>query len=296
MIETIVEEGRDRIVIKLNPGGPVELTDLTGSFAALARIYERHYRPEDDEGRSPKLYVTRLESGSVVAEIVPYVMILGTAIYTMDGAVIVADFTRRLWAAIQAFAHPHNPPQIVDGPPPSRDDAADIRAFVRPLTGKPGASLAIRHARLEKEDGDRRVVVEYDFDENEINRAAVNIDEALASDELLEYTPVDEEQPSLNGILTEVMLFFEQASKKPGKERGRTGDRGIIPDVTDKALPVYFRKSFQNLKDQMVRGEINPLTHAFVVDVHVQRIDGKPKGYIVTDVHQVMPIDEAEAD
>jgi len=87
------------------------------------------------------------------------------------------------------------------------------------------------------------------------------------------------------------MLFFEQASRKPGKEAGRTGDRGVVPDVSDKPLPVYFRKSFQNLKERMVKGEVNPLTNAFVVDVHVQTVEGEPKGYIVTEVHDVVPME-----
>jgi len=36
--------------------------------------------------------------------------------------------------------------------------------------------------------------------------------------------------------------------------------------------------------------EVNPLTSAFVVDVHVQYINGdpKPKAYIVTDIHDVI--------
>jgi hypothetical protein len=46
----------------------------------------------------------------------------------------------------------------------------------------------------------------------------------------------------------------------------------------------------------MVRGEINPLTHAFAVDVHVQYVSGEPKAYIVTDVHQVMPIEGGESE
>jgi hypothetical protein len=89
------------------------------------------------------------------------------------------------------------------------------------------------------------------------------------------------------------MLFFEQASRRPGRERGRTGDRGIVPDVGSKPLPVYFRSSFQNLKDQMIRGEVNPLTNnAFIVDVYVHRDDaGEPKAYYVTNVHRIVPLD-----
>jgi len=39
----------------------------------------------------------------------------------------------------------------------------------------------------------------------------------------------------------------------------------------------------------MVRGEENPLTSAFVVDVSVQYVGDEPKGYIVTEVHDILP-------
>ncbi len=87
------------------------------------------------------------------------------------------------------------------------------------------------------------------------------------------------------------MLFFEQASRLPGREKGRTGDRGIIPDVGTKSLPVYFRQSFQDLKDRMVRGDVNPLTNfAFVIDVYIQRENGRAKSYVVTEVREVIPL------
>lgn len=291
MIETIEESG-DRIVIKLDPGGPVALTDLTESFAALARLYERHYRPEGADAPAPKLYVTRLESGSVIAEIVPYAVLLGAIITTMDSGLIVSDFTRRLWIGIKAFSDPLATKKLAPGhPTPSREDAEDIQAFVRPLAGKNGASLGIRHARFEKRDGERHTVAEYTFDETELNRATVNIDHALSLSATFSQTELEPE--AKGSIKKEVMLFFEQASRKPGKEKGRTGDKGIVPDISDKALPVYFRKSFQDLKDQMVRGDVNPLTNnAFVVDVHVQRVDGEPKAYIVTNIHKVIPLEE----
>jgi hypothetical protein len=293
--ELSTEEAGDRLVIKLDPGGPIELAGLTESFAALARMYERHYRRDETAPvPSPKLYVTRLETGSIVAEIAPYAVLLGTVITTMDSGMIVSDFSRRLWTGIRAFSNPGGLSGHTTTLLPSVEDAEDIRAFVRPLTGKNGAALGIRHAKFERRDGPRKTVVEYSFDENELNRAAVNIDRALSSGFPLE---IDEDQDNLTEpqgtIRKEVMLFFEQASRRPGKESGRTGDRAIVPDVSDKSLPVYFRKSFQDLKDQMVRGDVNPLTNfAFVVDVHVQIVDGKPKAYVVTDVHKVIPLSD----
>ncbi len=287
MADLTAEDAGDRIIIKLDPAGPIEVAELTSSFAALARLYERHYRAGGEP--APRLFVTKLETGSVVAEIAPLVVLLGSAVLAMDTTLIVADFTRRLVKGIKAFSEPAIAADL-SGPIPSREDAADIKEFVRPLAGKRGSSLGVRHARLLKEDGERRMIVEYVFDEAEINRATVNIDDVLS-----EPTPPSMLEPpaaETENSLREVMLFFEQASRKPGKESGRTGDRGIIPDVSDKPLPVYFRKSFQDLKDRMIRSEVNPLTdRAFVVDVHVQRVDGEPKAYIVTDVHDVIPLD-----
>jgi hypothetical protein len=58
----ILEDPGDRLVLNLDPGGPVELTGLTESFGALARMYERHYRGDDKSEPAPRLYVTRLKS------------------------------------------------------------------------------------------------------------------------------------------------------------------------------------------------------------------------------------------
>lgn len=162
---------------------------------------------------------------------------------------------------------------------------------MRPLTGKAGAALGIKHARLEVKtapNGDRTTIAEYNFDENELNRAAVNIDEALSG--RLDLAEQELPEPASEAILREAVLFFEQASRKPGKDKGRTADRGVVPDVSGKSLPVYFHKSFQSLKDRMIRA--NPLTdNAFIVDVYVVRdAADEPKAYYITNVHRVVPM------
>jgi hypothetical protein len=292
----IIEDTGDRLVVRLDPGGPIELSGLTDSLGSLARMYGRHYRTDKDIEPAPRLYVTKLQTGSVIAEITPYAMIMGALVTTMGGANSIGDFANRVGSGLRAFS---NPSAVGIGPTvvkPTRQDASDIRAFVRPLTGKNGAGLNVKHARMsstESVGGDRHVVVEYSFDENEINRAALNIDEALEgigpASELIEDIP---SEPMRESIVRGVMLFFEQASRAPGKEKGRTGDRGIVHDISGKALPVYFRKSYQNLKDRMVRGETNPLTNnAFLVDLYVHRDEtDEPKAYYVTHVHDVVQI------
>lgn len=276
MVSYDVEEHGDRLVITLDPGEPVGLEDLADSFASLARMYERHYRSNDEA--APKLFVTRLETGSVIAEIAPYGIMMG-GIALMDGGLIVTDFANRVWRGISYFSGKRDEVQKLE--PPTKEDAADLKEFMKPLTGKTGARLGVKHARYEKTDGDKRTVVEYNFDEAEINKASINMEQAIALP-----APKAEPEPTESGIRSEVMLFLEQANRGPGKEKGRTGDRGRIPEVSDKILPVYFRQSIQDLKERMMQGEENPLNLVFVVDVHVQRIDGEPKGYTVVEIHE----------
>ena len=259
-----VEEHGDRLIITLDPGEPVGLEDLADSFAALARMYERHYRRND--------------------ETAPYGVMMG-GIALMDGGLIVTDFANRVWRGISYFKGKRDEIKKLD--PPSKEDAADLKEFVKPLTGKTGARLGVKHARYEKTDGDKRTVVEYNFDEAEINKASINMGQAIA----LPAPKPDHEQEE-SGIRKEVMLFLEQANRGPGKEKGRTGDRGRIPELSDKILPVYFRQSIQDLKEKMMQGEDNPLNLVFVVDVHVQKIDREAKGFTVVEIHESTERDE----
>lgn len=279
----------DRLIVTLDPGGPIELLALTESFAGLAHMYDRHYRRQNEQ--APKLFVTRLEDGSVIAEIAPYAVILGGLVATMGGVNTVAEFTRRLISGIRSFADIPNADDQPKLEVPSTDDARDIREFLKPLAGRRDARLDIKHARLEKRVGRRRTIVEVTFDEVQINRAAINIDAKLgeADGGLLEkrLEPRNRAQP-----ISEAMLFFEAASQSPGKAKGRTADRGVVPSVSAKAAPIYFLKCLQHLKDQMVKGEVNPFTSAFVVDGMVQYVGDEPRGYIITDVREIIPLDE----
>jgi hypothetical protein len=285
-VPTAIEDSEDRMIIRLDPGGPIDLEGLGASFAALARYYARHHGDPGDPDTTPRLFIAKLENGSVIAEIVPYVVMFGQAVPYLQQAMVITNFTSRVVKGIKAFsgdALPASPDA------PSREDARDLREFVRPLTGRKGAALQITQARFEKRDGEKSTIVEYRFDEAELNRAALTIDAMLTQPTMLEAPTPD--QPA-TAPRSEVMLFFQQASRSTGKESGRTADKAIIPAISDKSLPVYFQKD-AGLKEQMVGGHSNPLTDTtFVVDVDVQEVAGEPKGYMVTHVHRIIEGDD----
>lgn len=82
-------------------------------------------------------------------------------ISVINAPVVVANFTHRLVHAIYAFTDPTRTLAKPHPEPASRDDAADLRAFLRPLTGQRGAELGVRHARFRARDGKRETVTEY---------------------------------------------------------------------------------------------------------------------------------------
>lgn len=268
------------MIIRLDPGGPIDLEGLGASFAALARYYARHHGPTPNKDDAPRLFIAKLEDGSVIAEIVPYVVILGQAVPYLQQAMVIADFSARVVKGIRAFSGEAPGPADI----PSRDDARDLREFVKPLVGRKGANLRISQARFERRDGDKVTLAEYRFEETELNRAALTMDAMLTAPQI---EPPDIAEPATK-LHKEVMLFFQQASRSAGKTSGRTGDKAIIPAISEKSLPVYFQEE-AGLKEQMVQGQSNPLTDTtFIVDVDVQIINGEPKGYMVTHVHRVI--------
>jgi hypothetical protein len=140
-IPTSIEDNENRMIIRLDPGGPIDLEGLGVSFAALARFYARHHGPAKDERDTPRLFISKLENGSVIAEIVPYVVMLGHAVPFVQQAMVVADFTKKVARAIRAFSGSEVP---AASEAPSKEDARDIREFVRPLTGRRGAGISDR--------------------------------------------------------------------------------------------------------------------------------------------------------
>jgi len=289
MAQVLSEDyGDEHLVILLDPGEvPVELGELQGSLAALTRIYERHHSSETIGVAPAKLYVTRVSSGSIVLEIVPMLAMLGTPIEFMDAINIIRDFSRWIGTHIRAVAD-------ATGGFLSREDASDLETFVKPLTGRKSAALGVTHARFRKTEkgqkGEREIVVEYKFNESEINRAAVNLQKVaeIANAETLQVG-----SSTRTKTVREALMVFQQADKgTTGKERGRTGDRVIISDLTDQPLPVYFPKEAAAIKRRILDQTENPFAKGYIVDAIVQYGgDDTPKVYSVIELHDIVDID-----
>jgi hypothetical protein len=283
------EIGDDRAIIYLNGDGPIALEDLTDSFSALSRIYKRHFEQSQGEA-NPKLFVSRLKTGSIEAEIVPLLMLVGSAVPYMDGAIIVRDFTKWVGGHVKTFAgigtdSKQQDTKLLTGPI-SQEDAKDLREFLKPISGKKGAELGVKHAKFSKKDGEREMVAEYDFEESAINRASINLEKHILDSEEAE------KAEDAQRLRPEVLMVWHQASREDGREKGRTGDKAFIESVCDRPLPVYFPKQNNDLKKKMAQDEPHPFSKAYIVDVNVDYVNGEPKLYRVINLHDTIDIDE----
>jgi len=262
----------DAVEISYEADGPIALGDFAASLAGLDAIFAK---VATSEGR---LSVSQMRAGSIIATLQPFLPVLGQAVATMDAALTVSDFARRLRSSIDAFSGKETVSSADAGAV-----AKELQEVLRPLTGRVGAQLGVAHVKYRHRNNGKTVEFEATYGAAEIDRAAINAEKFVASPLLEQPQPEPgEARPSL---LRKVRLTLHQANSGPAKVKGQTGDRGIIQSETTKPLPVYFAQGIDRLKEKMVGGAKNPLTSSYTVDVIVTREGDEARCYTVIEVY-----------
>lgn len=276
-----LDDGDDQLVIEFMPTRNPSLKDLADSFAALDRFHERA------ASGASELVLTRIESGSIIATIAAMSPFLGHATPVISHVNNALTFGKRLAKAVRAFADLDNPTGLPAEV--SYEDANDLELILRPVAKNGGGKLGLRSINYASQSGEITRRLDIQFNDNEVARAYD------ASSRLAPYAMQLPEIASEPGSITQKLvleeaLILDQTTRKPAKEAGRTGDRGVIASVSDKVLPVYFRKNAQGLKDKMILSDDNPLKFVFIVDAFVHYLDGNPTAYTAIALHSVMPL------
>ncbi len=274
MMDAYVQPDEDRLTIVLDAAGPIDLTIFSESLAALARLYKR---ANTRGGAAPGLFVTRLDSGSLIVE-VAILSMLGQTIVVTGGIVTLADFAARISKAIKAFAGMDASLQE----PPSQAEARDFRDFIKPLTGKQNATLRVTHARYVSRTAEREVVAEYSFGQDELSNASKQLGNTLITSE---GSPLASERRAGDNSSLHyegVALHIDQISRGRGKGLRKTRVRAVVPEITSKSLPTAFAK---HLMDRVIGGKANPFALTFIVDVEAQLVAGEPSAYLVLAIY-----------
>jgi hypothetical protein len=251
------EEGQ--VTFEIKNKRPIELLDLTTSLAALGDEYLRHLTLEEPEAAASevRLYVNEIRTGSVIATLIaasPQLIQVGTY------ALSVVSFSEKLAKAYKFLTGLGKKPDI------DRRTLQNLSSIVEPVAKDTGSQLNI---------GTNHGAVFLTINSSEANHSQNTIRRLLADD-----------KSATTGYHEKVLLYWHQARNDP---RSGAGDRGIIESISD--APVKVICINERIKQQMVLDKKNPFREAYIVDVAVETIKGKPAVYKVMALHDKIPRD-----
>jgi hypothetical protein len=282
-----------RIQLHLNIHEPIELVDMTKSFQAIAFQYKKYLVEEaraqnkkiDDS--EVKLYITKIESNCILAELGGAIAILGSLFPLMNYTNVFVQFAQNVertisWCRGVAKAESVDPKGI----PYAKGDLDRVAQLTKIASECHGGELGIDVIEyVERETEKEKVVhlsVKYTSEEAYQARKG-----ALVAMQALEYT-ADADHKNM-------LMYFYQTNTDEPKANGRTGDKAIIKSLHKKPLPVYFLSELDQQKITYLihDEEHNPLKISLNVDVNVETDrNDKPIFYRVLRVHEIYPEDD----
>lgn len=281
----------DRIEIHFDVHEPIELTDLTLAFQAIGRDYKRFLNEKiKSEGgkvsdEDVKLYITKIESNCILAELAGASSILGAYFSLLDYQNIFMEYVKNFEIVTTYFKN------LINIPDPKTSDiectkagAQAIEQVMAVVSKERNGKFALRaRAGSETPDG-HRVYAELELTSDE----AADVQRgALIAQKVLDYR---EDADHKN-----VLMYFQRTSTEDTKSDGKTDDKAIINSISHKPLPVHFASTLDQNRINDLKGDphSNPFKAAYRVDVNVEKDrKGAPRFYRVLRVHEILPDEE----
>jgi hypothetical protein len=246
------------ITLEVKNTQPIELLDLTASLTALGGEYLRYLEYEHPEASASevRLYVTEVHSGSVIATLMaasPQLIEAGAH------ALSVISFAEKLKKAYDFLIGLSKKPEPLD-----KKTLRNLATIVEPIAKDSGSQLNI---------GANYGNVFLSITSPQANYAQNTINRLLRDDDSAD-----------TRLHEQVVLYWYQARADAS---ATTGDKGVIESISD--APVKVVCVTDRLKRQMILDVENPFREAYIVDVSVETIKGKPVVYRVLELHEKIP-------
>ena len=248
----------NRLTIKICNSQPVELTDLSNSFSSFADEYKRHISQEGTVTipEEMNLYVKEIKTGSIVADLIalaPYVLPF------IENSKTILSFMEYLKTAYDYLIG-----RQTEKPPLTKANYENLIGIVNPIAKDKSSQLNIQ---------------------NTINgNVSVNINlnsiEANAAQNAA-YRDIEALTVPIIGLREKVLLYWYQARNDP---KSKTGDKAIVESVYSGPVKAAFDN--EHLKESMLLDSQNPFNLAYLVDLTVETIQGKPVIYKIVKMHE----------
>ncbi len=256
-----------RLIVEIKNKEPLELIELTKSLVSLGNQFNNYASQYGDskENKEAKLFVKEIKTGSVILDLVEYATV--GSIPFVENMNTILGFTNYIKSTVDYFLKKEG-----TKPELSESDYKDFSSILNPIA-KDNSSQINFSSKI-----DGNVYLTVNIDSNKAN----------ALQNLFRNEINDGKKPELQGdIHNKVLFYWHQAKNDLSSD---AGNKGIIESISSNALRVIFDN--EEIKGKMLKGETNPFNHAFVVDVKVDTIKGKPSLYKIVSVHEVIDKEE----
>jgi hypothetical protein len=246
--------------VRINNRLPVAVADYAGALTALESEFRNYADGNGGRGfaEGVGLYVTRLKTGSLISELqalAPF------ALPFAEHANSILGFAGHLKSGFDYLLGRSPSAER----PPNRS-IQNLISIAEPVARDGGSVLSVNtiiqgdvhfHLKLPSKDAN----------------AAQNVARRVVS---TERTPT-------SAVRERVLLYLFQARSDP---RSKAGDRAIIESISESPVRLEFVNEMVKLS--VVGGTENPFKLAFIVDVEVGTVGGRPLLYKVLAVHGTM--------
>ncbi len=256
-----MEDAKAGLSVKIENKRPVALTDLTLSLNCFADEYARFVEANGEEtpkGKELQLFVREIRSGSIITDLVaaiPY------SLPFIEHADTVVEYAKHLKTAIEFLV----------GKSEKRPDGMTKASY---------QNLANIVEPIAKDNGSMLVIGTINAAENAVINISVSSVEANAAQNAAKREIAALKEPEV-GKHEKVLLQWYQARNDPGSN---TGDRAVIESIQRPPVKMIFADD--EIKTRMLATDPNPFKLAFVVDVSVDTVGGKPALYKVLHLHE----------
>jgi hypothetical protein len=243
--------------IELKNEAPVDLADYAAALSAVADEYRGFVIEECPEvvSTSFRLYVKEMKSGSTIADLVAMAPL---ALPFIENANTVISFAEYLKRAITALLHRQERTL-------SPRTLGNLTTIVEPVA-KDNASQLNMQTVIQNQTINNYITV---------NSVEANAIQNAARLEL------EKTEAPITGSHSKVVLYLHQARNDP---RSHSGDRARIDSLFPNPIKVIFGEDA--LKAAIVGADDNPFKSAYLVDVDVETVRGRPILYKVTALHE----------
>lgn len=257
------------LLFKVTHSKPIEVKDFVATMNSLAYLFEGFVKENADstEDRKAKLYVEKIEQGCI--EIFLQEVVTACALPFIENFNPIMLFAEYLGGLVRNAIAGHNETKLSIAELKALSDLFAINAADPQGATEFGAINRTNPSQI-------------------FNDCSFYFGDSNIAQNQIKHTIEQKEQeiPAETIYERQLMTIFQMR----GNMSTNAGNKAIIDALSKKPLSVVFET--EELKRQILSNDDNPTKQAYLVDVVIQTIGGKPTTYKVMGLHDFIPLDE----